>query len=514
MGSAQDDAATWANAVAALYNNVHYLGAIAGMAGQRKVQVVQTVVAEDGTTLFRKGEQIGENLLELLGNTRLSAPLDAHLSVCTPVDVPTLLAEMSRQLAEAPLGLLIAAELGTETAMFGRALQQMNWPHQASFQMAVMRDQLPSLYEHSVLMVLVALYLATRSGWDERQCAKVAAAAFLHDIGMLYMSTSWTDSEYKLTDRERAQLAAHSITGSTVVRSMRAYPASVEDAVLEHHECMDGSGYPRQLQDFAISPMGRMLMVAEVVSGFYGKYADTAGERLSLTLRMHSQRFPAEFVGPVLSMLQRGAASVVTAPREVVLADCQTLATVMQYWASCQRVLPAQWPAQPGGRAMLFVHNRLRALETSMAEAGAHTRQRSDWEQLLDHDSRSAQELSLVYREALWQLESCIDNCLRRWPSLQAEDGSIVERALWTWVQSSRKALAAGAATVARLLAEATPREVPTAVPVLNNAARVQPEPSPATATGLSEVVVLTPPALAPVGLQAPATQTMEPASP
>ncbi|MDH1700473.1 HD-GYP domain-containing protein [Comamonas terrigena] len=444
MSSARDDA-TLATAIAALHNNVHYLGAIAQMAGQRQVVVTQTVVSDSGAPLLEKGTVLGGDLLALLAGHRLPAPLDAQLEVSEPVDIGLLHVEVTRLLSEHPLGRLLAADLGAEGAILGRALRLMPWPHAARFKMTVVQVQLPLLFEHSVLMAMVSVFLAIRAGWDEAQCARLAAAALLHDVGMLYMSTAWADAGYRLSERERVQLAAHSITGSMVVQSMGAYPFSVEDAVLEHHECMDGSGYPRHLMGEAISPMGRILVVAEVVSAFFGKYKAMAGERLSLALRLNSRRYPAEQVAPVLALLQRDAAAAAPLAVEVVLRDCLAVATVFQYWASCKRVLPEQWQAQSGSRALMWVDARMRAIELSLTESGAHPRSQDDWRAIFAQMPESVAELGLIHREVLWQMDSCMDTCQRRWPPTQPAQ-STAERALWTWIHSSRKVLGQGTA--------------------------------------------------------------------
>jgi HD-GYP domain-containing protein (c-di-GMP phosphodiesterase class II) len=70
-----------------------------------------------------------------------------------------------------------------------------------------------------------------------------------------------------LSGEERKHLVAHSVTAMLVVRSTELY-SRAEIAVLEHHERMDGSGYPRGIKG-TISPMGQVLLLAEVVSAFF-----------------------------------------------------------------------------------------------------------------------------------------------------------------------------------------------------------------------------------------------------
>lgn len=452
MGSALDDADTLATAMASLHSNAHYLNAIARMAVRREVVVTEPVYSVQGVPLLLPGQVLDGSLRELLGTHRLQASLDAQLSVSDPADTSALYREVMRLMEAHPLGRMLAAELGSDGALLGRALRQMHWPAQARFKMTLMQDQLPVLFEHSLLMAMVALFLAIRAGWDEGQCSRLAVAALLHDVGMLYMSNAWVDANYRLSDRERAQLAAHSITGSMAVQAMGAYPFSVEDAVLEHHECLDGSGYPRHLMGDAISPMGRVLMVAEVVSAFFGKYTAAASQRLSLTLRLHAGRYPAEHVAPVLGLLQHASSTAPAVSVEEVLRDCQAVATVLRYWASCKRVLPAQWQTQAGSRALMWMDSRLRALEVSLAESGAHPRPQEDWQQILEQMPDSVDELGLIHREVLWQLGSCIHTCQRRWPA-NADSPSEVERALWTWIHSSRKVLEQAGANTGQDLA-------------------------------------------------------------
>lgn len=78
--------------------------------------------------------------------------------------------------------------------------------------------------------------------------------------------------------------------------------------MLEHHERMDGSGYPRGLPGAEISPMGRILLLAEVVTAFYEKYTDMPAQRLSLVLRLNHRKFPAALVAHVLPLLQEDVA--------------------------------------------------------------------------------------------------------------------------------------------------------------------------------------------------------------
>lgn len=461
-GQRSEDAATRAAAIAALHNNPNYLNAIATLAASSEVWATRAIVSEQGETLLAERAVLAPDFVQQWQGHKLAQSLDDVLAVREPVDITTLQQCAQTLLLQHPLGRAMGACMGLESSIFTEVLGHTVWPARAAFQLTVMRAQLPGLYEHSVLHMMVAVFLARQQGWNVLQCARLAAAALLHDVGMLYLSPAWKDPGYQLSLRERVQLAAHPVLGRAVVAAMEVYPRSVEDAVLEHHERMDGGGYPRHLQGEAISPMGRILLVAEVVSGLYEKYADMPAQRLSLMLRLNPGRYPAEHVAAVLHLLRfdlREAQSAQRLTLDGVLQQSQQLAQVRQYWASCKKVLPAQWRSDAVAPAVDYIDRSMQALQVSLAESGADMREQVDWPEVLAHDTESVQELGLIMREALWQVERCTHTCAQRWPQLAASlprvdapqggaEPSVVVRALQTWLCSVRKVLGLDAPAV------------------------------------------------------------------
>jgi HD-GYP domain-containing protein (c-di-GMP phosphodiesterase class II) len=90
---------------------------------------------------------------------------------------------------------------------------------------------------------------------------ELGVAAFLHDIGMTKVSPSIMSSGKSLTPEERKAMMYHTIIG---YRLLRAFSLSEEVALaaLEHHERVDGSGYPRRIPPDKLSASGRIVAVA------------------------------------------------------------------------------------------------------------------------------------------------------------------------------------------------------------------------------------------------------------
>ncbi|MBS7778398.1 HD domain-containing phosphohydrolase [Acidovorax sp. CCYZU-2555] len=455
-----------------LRDSVHFLRAITQLAENDNVITHSPIFTDKGIKLVESGARIDSRLYDRLVQAPLREAIDHHLMVDNMVCIQSIEAEVMVQCETVGLVRSLVEALGGVDRLL-TPLRFMPLPRPIAFKLTLMREQRPELYAHSLQMMLVALYLAVKAGWTERECVPLAAAGLLHDIGMLYMPPAWTDTEHKLTPEERKQLVAHSVTAMWVLREQRVYPLSVQVAVLEHHECMDGSGYPRGLQGEQISAMGQMLILAEVVSAFHEKYADMAGSRLSLMLRMNHRRYPPDLVRKILPLL----AGEVDTSLEIgpLLDEVQSLTALLgeafARWGQLRAQLPASLPAsspslaktppRPVDRAVVWLDGRLKVLEKELAQAGSHPKQLPDLLGYLKDDLQGMAELALLHREAVWQLESTANNCLRRWPQL-LDRATPVEHALAAWCQAAGRHVGPQSGKVQR---EAPAEPAPEALP-------------------------------------------------
>ena len=410
----------------------HYLRALTDMADRRAVVTQDAIYTDNGIKLVEKGARIDSRLYDRLVQHKLREPIDRHLTVENAVDVPALIAAGQDLAEQGVLPQMLAQALGSAGKLLA-PLRSVSLPDPVAFKLTVMRDQRPGLFEHSLQMMMVAVFLGLKSGLSERDCVPLAAAALLHDAGVLHMDPSWMDPLNKVTGVQRKHLVAHPITSMLMLKDAGVYPRSVEIAVLEHHERMDGSGYPRGLPGAEISPMGRILLLAEVVTAFYEKYTDMPAQRLSLVLRLNHRKFPAALVAHVLPLLQedvtRDSALMPLGADAPVQID--TLAGAFEQWEQLKAALPPAARQVPGS-VFAFADIRLQALQKALIEAGSHPRQQGDLLEQLQGDALGLAEVALVGREALWQLQSIVNACYRRWPQL-TDRASPADAAVADW---------------------------------------------------------------------------------
>ena len=410
----------------------HYLRALTDMADRRAVVTQDAIYTDNGIKLVEKGARIDSRLYDRLVQHKLREPIDRHLTVENAVDVPALIAAGQDLAEQGVLPKMLAQALGSAGKLLA-PLRSVSLPDPVAFKLTVMRDQRPGLFEHSLQMMMVAVFLGLKSGLSERDCVPLAAAALLHAAGVLHMDPSWMDPLNKVTGVQRKHLVAHPITSMLMLKDAGVYPRSVEIAVLEHHERMDGSGYPRGLPGAEISPMGRILLLAEVVTAFYEKYTDMPAQRLSLVLRLNHRKFPAALVAHVLPLLQEDVArdSALMPLGADAPVQIDTLAGAFEQWEQLKAALPPAARQEPGS-VFAFADIRLQALQKALIEAGSHPRQQGDLLEQLQGDALGLAEVALVGREALWQLQSIVNACYRRWPQL-TDRASPADAAVADW---------------------------------------------------------------------------------
>jgi putative two-component system response regulator len=117
---------------------------------------------------------------------------------------------------------------------------------------------------HQRRVTQLACAIAKEMGLSEKQIEGLRIAAAIHDIGKINVPAEILRKPNALTDLEYALVKTHSQVGHDVLKEIE-FPWPVAQIVLQHHERMDGSGYPQGLSGDNIILEARILGVADVV---------------------------------------------------------------------------------------------------------------------------------------------------------------------------------------------------------------------------------------------------------
>ncbi len=160
----------------------------------------------------------------------------------------------------------------------GELVDQMSRSLSAFEQIIEILHQLPNNEaKHSMTTCLVSMLLC-----DELQInlpmarEKVAMGSLLHDVGLRFVAPEILQKPRHLwSPDDLASYETHPMKGIEMLRDMKDLPSDVLLIVAEHHENAQGTGFPKKMRDIKISPLGKIVALANYYSSLlFGEKAD------------------------------------------------------------------------------------------------------------------------------------------------------------------------------------------------------------------------------------------------
>ncbi|WP_370078097.1 HD-GYP domain-containing protein [Lysinibacillus sp. RC46] len=120
------------------------------------------------------------------------------------------------------------------------------------------------LYQHSFQVTLYSIAIAKELGYSAEDLRLIGIGALLHDIGKLMVPKDILTKPARLSYEEFETMKQHARYGFDLLRNLHSISLIVAHCAFQHHERIDGSGYPRGLVDFEIHPFAKIIGVADV----------------------------------------------------------------------------------------------------------------------------------------------------------------------------------------------------------------------------------------------------------
>ncbi len=177
----------------------------------------------------------------------LSVAMESFLGMFCDLAGGVLLREKRRATAEERVRILDGTSRGI-VEILGRTL--------------AMKD--PYTVGHQLEVARFARAMAERGGYEEAFLERVYYAGLVHDLGKITVPSSILSKPGRLNGMEFAIIRNHALHGWEILSSVE-FPWPLADIVVQHHERLDGSGYPHALEGDAICMEARFIAVADVV---------------------------------------------------------------------------------------------------------------------------------------------------------------------------------------------------------------------------------------------------------
>lgn len=177
----------------------------------------------------------------------------------------------------------MAAELGFGFASFQRQEELTRQYFAKEMQEEKLRTSLTSTVEvmsktmelrdpytagHQKNVATISCLIANKLGWSPDLIYGLRLAAMIHDIGKIAIPSEILTKPSKLSEFEGKLLQEHPENGYQLLKDID-FPWPIAEIVRQHHERIDGSGYPRGLKGDQILPEAQVLAVADTIEAMY-----------------------------------------------------------------------------------------------------------------------------------------------------------------------------------------------------------------------------------------------------
>lgn len=277
--------------------NPHALATILEASETKSIIAATDIFDISGTKLWAANQPVSASLQRKLLDRQLRQPLESCLIARDGVTSATLVQALQALVeSDSPL----APILRPHAARLAREAAQLSVHPVAQLLLTAAQTARSQSFDHAVAAMALNGALMAGGGGDTPEIRLAMLCGLLHDLGEMYIDPRYGEAE---ADRDLdfvsyQQLVVHPHVGYLLVAQLTNYPSVVSRAIAEHHERLDGSGYPHALRGDKMSPLGRLLAVTEAsLNAVRGPYDHLL--HASVALRAVPGEFDLNWVGKV-----------------------------------------------------------------------------------------------------------------------------------------------------------------------------------------------------------------------
>ncbi len=119
-------------------------------------------------------------------------------------------------------------------------------------------------FKHSVDVATIAMIVGKKQGFSKEDLREIGMAGLLHDIGKTKIPAEILNKPDRLDEEEFALIRQHPVLGYQLIKDRKDFSDTISVSVLQHHEKIDGSGYPFGIKGDTISPYAKILSVSDI----------------------------------------------------------------------------------------------------------------------------------------------------------------------------------------------------------------------------------------------------------
>ena len=176
----------------------------------------------------------------------------------------------------------------TTTSITNDLMKAINDSDALAVDISVLKTSDEYTFKHSVDVATMSMIIAKKQGLSQKDIYNIGIAGLLHDMGKSKIPPEILNKPARLTEEEFAIMKQHSALGYDILKDKTEFEKVIPVAVLQHHEKMNGKGYPLGCSAEQITAYAKILSVADVYDALVAErpYKKSFSQRTAVEMIM------------------------------------------------------------------------------------------------------------------------------------------------------------------------------------------------------------------------------------
>lgn len=398
----------------------YYLTHVADLSESEKIVLTESVFNIQNKKLVERKTPFSAKLNESLATHELQKPLNNQLLVVNHLKLDNILGRAVTLIKRTPYLQVLGKSLPQQELLL-YDMSRIALSGILLSKLTVMQKRMPELYDHSIQVAIVAATIGYELGIDESLRAMLATAGLFHDLGELHINPALSIAKTKFTEEEWRLIYSHPLIAYEVLSRLPEIPEPIPLAILEHHERINGSGYPYATTGEKLSQLGCILAAAEMVTAICQREpashvetvfkANVSGlsEQVEQALNRLLHRMQSHSTQSAASAESRDAVDMAFAK---LVFLCKVVSSIMRSADRLTKKLGGG--LNPLEREKLLLA-RIEQVRLALINAGLDPENCEDSMKPFMSDNIAIQEISSLLREICYQINSIVNETIRGW---------------------------------------------------------------------------------------------------
>ena len=251
----------------------HYCLNLIEVNKKQPVAINQNIYNQQGLLLLSEGASLDEKRSQVLLQHKLAKPLEHCVGIASSMDAHQLFDYLNKFAKKLPGLHAVTNNEGYQKSLRLACLFYEKFPLLQQ-NLTVLALRAKHIYYQGIFSALAGIAIARKLNLSLPEIHATFIAGLFHDVGFLYLAPELREKSHGFTAHEWKALQVHPLIAQRFLDMVPGLPKEIGIAIIDHHERIDGTGYPRHIFGDKISKVSQIIAATDHIIFNHARYED------------------------------------------------------------------------------------------------------------------------------------------------------------------------------------------------------------------------------------------------